>query len=167
MSKKIVLLVISCLLLLQVGCGGGPSGATGKDDPWDLFTQKEAEAVLGFKVEPELQKIEAAGQKIVYYGAVSKDKTDFIQVSVVRNEEMGDSLKEQGYTAKQLFEETKKNFSDSSQAVKGFGDEAFWTNGGLHILSDTVYITISTGDSDTPETLERAKEVAKKVMSKR
>ena len=166
MARKVLLLFICCLLLLPAGCNAPVKVGDAGDKPWDLFTQEEAEAILGFEVEPEIQKIDSMGQKIVFYGPVSDKETSFIQVSIVRNEEMEDSLKEQGYSVKQFFEETKKALPESPQTVKGFGDEAFWTSGALHILAGDVFVTVSTSHSDTPEALDRAKEVAGIVLDR-
>jgi hypothetical protein len=164
MTKKLLMLLL-CSVVLLSGCGGSGTVHKGGDDPWDLFTQKEAEKVLGFKVEPQIQKIEDAGQKLVLYAAVDEKETEFIQVSVVRDENMGDSLKESGYNCKKLFEDTKKDLA-GNKAVEGLGQEAFWSAGGLHIMSEGVYVTVSTGTTDKPEYLERAKEVAETIMER-
>lgn len=167
MYRKYLILIACCLLLLA-GCGGSEKSGEAKDKPWDLFTQKEAETVLGFEVKPEIQKIDAAGQRIVYYGSVSEKEKDFIQVSIVRDEKIDSSLKQKGYSVKQLFEDAKSTLPDIS-SVEGFGDEAFWSSGStdsLHILTGSVYITISTSHGDGSATLDRAKAIAEKVIKR-
>lgn len=166
MFKKISLLLICCLLLLQVGCGGSKKSGEADGKPWHLFTEDEAEELLGFEVEPEIDKIDSAGQRLVFYGPKEEKETDFIQISVVRSEDMEDSLKEQGYNAKQLFEDAKNNADEPPKPVEGIGDAAFWSGGALNILAGEVCVTISTGHEDKPEYLERAKVIAKTVMSR-
>ena len=143
MARKISVLLICSLLLLLAGCGGSSKNGSPKDKPWDLFTEEEAEEILGFEVEPEIQKIDPAGQRFVYYGAVQEDEKRFIQLSVVRSEDMEESLKEQGYSAKKMFEEAQNALSDNPQLVEGFGDEAFWisdSTDALHVLVGEVYL---------------------------
>lgn len=170
MKKKLLVLLMSVLLVVQVGCGGvsiggnGNSGVVGHD-PWKLFTEEEAEKVLGFDVEQDLQKMDESGQKLVYYGATSEDEKDFIQVSVARDEDMSDNLKQSGFNVGKLFEQVKQDFPDK-QDVEGFGKEAFWANGALHILEEGVYVSISTGTPDDAKNLDRAKEIANTVMSR-
>lgn len=165
MTKKLLMLLL-CSVIFLAGCGGGTvQSGNGGDDPWDLFTQEEAEKVLGFEVEPELQKMEHAGQKLVLYAPLDEKETDFIQVSIVRDKDMDESFKESGNSAKKLFEDTKKDLADN-QAVDGLGQEAFWVSGALHILTEGAYVTVSTGSKDDPKYLDRAKEVAVTIMGR-
>lgn len=169
MVKKISVLLICSLLLFLAGCGGSSKNGNAEDRPWDLFTQEEAEKVLGFEVEPEIQKIDSTGQRFVYYGAVQEDEKRFIQLSVVRSEDIEESLKEKGYSAKKMFEEAKNALSEDPQPVKGLGDEAFWISDNtdaLHVLVGEVYFTVSTNHGDSSKNLEMTKEVAQKVLSR-
>lgn len=168
MLKKLLLVLICGLMLFQAGCGGTKNKVSGEGlyKPWDLLTEEEAETLLGFDVESEIQKIDPLGQRIVFYGAVPEEEKDFIQICVVRNEDIEDSLKEQGQSVEKFFEEVKKESKETSRPVKDLGDQAFWNMGALHILSDNFYITISTANTDSPKYLERAKEVAETVLSR-
>lgn len=180
MRKRILLLLVICMLLLQAGCGGGTEKAEeekgdsgeakqnvvgGAANPWDLYTQAEAEAALGAKVTPEIKDGEnhPLGQKIVFYDP-GVDNKSFIQVSIVADE----GIKAEGSSAKQIYEETKKALGsgDNFQLVEGFGDDAFWGTNGLHILAGSSYIDISTGNSSDPANFELAKKVAETVLSR-
>ena len=170
MTKRLLMLLLCCFVLLA-GCGGGNDTYNGGDKPWKLFSKEEAEKVLGFEVEEDISKIEGKlDQKIVFYQSASDDKSDFIQVSVVKNKEEADDAKEesedQEYKVDQLFEVTKTTFEESMQSLEGFGDEAFWNEGALHILKGEYYVTVSTGHEDKPEYLERAKEIAEVIMGR-
>jgi hypothetical protein len=171
MGKKLCLLAIFCLLLLQVGCGG--ESRPNDDKPWHLFTVEEAEEVLGFDAEEEIAKIDdKLDQRIVLYKSASGDEEEFIQVSVTKdktessNSQDTESTGKQNITTKEFFETVKSTFSDTLKPVEEFGDEAFWNAGALHILTGKYYVTISTGHEDSPENLERAKVVAEKVMER-
>lgn len=185
MSKKLLLGIILCMVLALAGCGGGEAeepeanaGGNGGNDrlasvvnPWELYTQEEAEAALGVEVtadekaEPEELK-NPLGQKIVFYDPVTDDTLRSIQVSIVQNEGMVDNLKEQEYDVKQLYEETKEMLSEGAQPIEGFGDDAFWGTMGLHILIDNSYINVAVGNSDDPANIEFAKNIAETVLSR-
>jgi hypothetical protein len=177
-SKQILAGFLLCLLLVIAGCGSsgkdgvpqGDSGAAkatakGQIDPVTLLTKAEAEAFLGEPVkEPERKDTNnPLGQRICFYSPVSEQELKFIQLSVVQNEGMAKTLQDSKYDVKQLYTETKKNFTDIS-AVPGIGDEAFWGTNGLHILKGNVYLNISVGNSSKLENLELAKRVAEKAV---
>jgi len=177
-TKQILAFLMIWLLLLAAGCGGktgAPQGDNGaaKDtetarelaDPLTLLTRAEAEAFLGEPVkEPELRDTEnPLGQKICFYAPASDQAARFIQLSLVQNEGMAKNLRDQKYDVRQLYTETKKNFTDARD-VAGVGDEAFWSTNGLHILKGNAYLNISVGNSDKPENLELAKQVAEKAL---
>lgn len=180
-AKQFWPLIIFCVLLLAAGCGGGadkaaaPAGSAGgaKEtakaliDPGSLLTKAEAEAALGGKVkEPELKDTKnPLGQKICFYEPVSEKIDHFIQISVVQNEGIAEKARQNGTSVTQLYQETKKNLTDA-KPVSGIGDEAFWGTGGLHILKGNVYLVISVGNTSKPESLELAKGVAGKVVSR-
>jgi len=173
-TKKLLMLLL-CSVILLAGCGGGTvKTGDGGDKPWQLFTEEEAEKVLGFDVEQEVSMIDSKlDQRMVYYGSASGDESDFIQVSVAKNKEADKDSEKEGsnenepvYTVEQLFEDAKTGLADSVQPVEGFGDEAFWYVGALHILKDGYYVTVSTGNTDDPKYLERAKEVAEIIMGR-
>ncbi len=172
MKKIVLMLLMLVLLVVPVGCGIGINGNGGNgnngdvaNEPWELYTEEEAESLLGFDVEPDLQKLEDAGQKLVYYGDASGEKEDFVQVAVTRDEDMSDSLKESGNNVAKLFEQIKQDFPDN-EGVESLGKEAFWANNALHILEDGVYVAVSTGATDAAEGLERAKEIAATAMDR-
>jgi len=129
-----------------------------------LLTKAEAEALLGEPVkEPDYQIKEPMGQQLLFFSAEADTAFRFIQVSVVQNEGMSESLQSSGYNVTKLYQETKKMFKDN-QLLTGIGDEAFWGTNGLHILKGNYYINISTGNTENPEYLELAKNLAAKVI---
>lgn len=178
-TKQILALLLFCMILLAAGCGGssktasqGDSGAAkdtgtvkGLVDPLTLLTKAEAETFLGEPVkEPDNKDTKnPLGQRICFYEPVSDKVLTFIQISLVQNEGMAKTLKDQKYDVKQLYTETKKGLSDVKD-VAGIGDEAFWGTNGLHILKGNFYINIGVGNTSKAENLELAKKVAEKVM---
>jgi hypothetical protein len=178
-TKQILALLMFCMILLAAGCGGssktatqGESGAAkdtgtvkGLVDPQTLLTKAEAETLLGQPVkEPELKDTKnPMGQKLVFFSAVSDKALTFIQISLVQNEGMSKTLRDQKYDVKQLYTDTKKGLNDTKD-VAGIGDEAFWGTNGLHILKGSFYINISVGNTSKAENLELAKKVAEKAM---
>jgi len=176
--KHCLALLTFCVLLFVAGCGGsGKTGAPQGDaggaketakgivDPRALLTKAEVEAALREQVrEPEFTDTKnPLGQRLCFYSPVSEKADKFIQLSVVQNEGMGKSLRDQGYNVEQLYKETKKNLADA-KPVSGIGDEAFWGANGLHILKGNVYLNISVGNTSIPENLELAKVLAEKVV---
>ena len=151
----------------QGNAGGVIGTSRGLVDPGTLLTRADAEAALGEQVkEPDLKDTKnPLGQKICFYAPVSDQSGKFIQISVVQNEGMGKSLREQGYNVAQLYNETQKNLT-GAKPVPGIGDEAFWGTNGLHILKGNVYLTISVGNTSRPENLEMAKRLAEKAVSR-
>ncbi|MHB1042081.1 MAG: hypothetical protein ACYC0Q_04505 [Eubacteriales bacterium] len=173
-------LLIFCVLLFAAGCGGSGKGVVpqdkteGKKDsakvlisPCALLTKVEAEAALGEQVkEPESRDTKnPLGQKICLYSPVSDKSENFIQLSLVQNEGMTNTLREQGYNVEQLYKETKENLAEV-KPVSGIGDEAFWGTNGLHILKGNVYLNISVGNTSKPENLELAKDLARKAVDR-
>ncbi len=177
-TKRCLALLTFCVLLFVAGCGGSgktvaPQGdaggakktAKGLVDPCALLTKAEAEAALGEQVkEPEFTDTKnPLGQKLCLYSPVSEKAKRFIQLSVVQNEGMGKSLRDQGYNVEQLYEETKNNLTDA-KPVSGIGDGAFWGTNGLHVLKGNFYLNISVGNTSIPQNLELAKGLAEKVV---
>lgn len=177
MLRRSVALILFMVLLLAAGCGKADKGgdeqgnnaaqnksASEVTDARSLLTKAEAEALLGEPVkEPDYQVKEPMGQQLLFFSAKSDAALKFIQVSVVQNEGMNDSLRSSGYNVTKLYQETKKMFKDN-QSVTGIGDEAFWATNGLHILKSNYYVNISTGNTQDPANLELAKKVADKVI---
>lgn len=170
-------MLVVCLLLLA-GCGGGseqagePEGDAGEAEsaavgeavnPWDLYTQAEAEAALGEKCNADLKDTQnPMGQKIAFYDTASEDDFRFIQVGIVQDE----GIKAEGVSARQIYDDTKNALTDGAQPIEGIGEDAFWGTNGLHIFVGSSYINISTGNSSDPANLELAKQVAEVVLSR-
>lgn len=178
--KKHLAAFVCCMLLFSVGCSSPADKGSSSDnnqakaqkgtdkaiiDPIKLLTKAEAEAILGEPIkEPENRDTKnPLGQRICFYAPVSDKTSGFIQLAVVQNESMSDSLKEQGYKVTELYNQTKNGLGEVTP-ITGLGNEAFWGTNGLHILKDNVYLNISVGNSNNPKNLELAKNIAIKVI---
>jgi hypothetical protein len=182
MKKRILLIVFVCILsLCSFGCssddpenndGSEINGANGteKSQPIDacsLITKAEAEAAIGMAVEePEFSEQPATGQKTCFYDGTEENiGTGFVQLSILRTDEMPDNIVEAGQSAEVIYYSLKDNDLDMKE-IEGIGDEAFWGTGGLYVLKEDVYFTISVGNSSVPENVEICKSLAEIVISR-
>ena len=78
---------------------------------------------------------------------------------------MPDNIVEAGQSAEVIYYSLKDNDLDMKE-IEGIGDEAFWGTGGLYVLKEDVYFTISVGNSSVPENVEICKSLAEIVISR-
>jgi len=114
--KSIVLVLIFALLL--IACQ--PVDSMGGADPCVLLSKGEAEKLLGESVQdPEPRDTgNPLGQKICFYSASSSPR--FIQISVIRTEEMSKTVREHGQSGASVYQSTKA-MMDPVRARSGAG----------------------------------------------
>lgn len=177
MSPKIHFAALALLLALAAGCSGesdkpAPAAAAAVD-PCGLVTLAEAEAALGQAVlPPETRKTNnPLGQVICFYAATAEDKVRFVQLSLVRDQGMAPQMRQQGYSAARLFQDTKA-LLENPQEVPGLGQAAFFggsglkAGAGLHVLQRDAYLTITVASSDGEHNLAQAKLLANKALER-
>jgi hypothetical protein len=176
MSPKIVLAALLLALALGAGCSGeadkAPAAAADLD-PCALVTTAEAEAALGQSVQPpETRKTHnPLGQAICFYAATGEDKVRFVQLSLVRTQGMTAQMRQQGYDAARLFQDTKA-LLENPQEVTGLGQAAYFggsglkAGAGLHVLKQDAYLTITVASSDGEHNLAQAKILAAKALER-
>lgn len=182
-TRSLFILFLAAIVILitiaVAGCGGSsekapkptekraenPKTSAKMVDASLLITRKEAEEAFGEPVkEAKINKTgNAMGQEICLYEA--EESSRFIQVSVIQNQAMSESMREQGQSAEGIFRTTKANTTPMKE-IPGIGDDAFWGTPGLHILKGDVYINIAVGNTDDPANLELAKKLAQIALSK-
>ena len=95
----------------------------------------------------------------------------FVQISLVATQNMNDSLRESGYSAAKLFEDSKKLLG-KPKAISGLGEQAFWggsglkAGAGLHVLGEDAYLNITVASGDKKRNLEEAKSLAEKALER-
>lgn len=167
--------IMVLMLLVVAGCGSTAknsekqAGSTEKktassqvSDVRTLLTKAEATELMGEPIKDPDYKKDAGnplGQQLLFFSPVEDTAVRFIQLSLVQNEGMNENMRSSGYNVTQLFEDTKKNFTEITP-VSGIGEQAFFTTGGLHILSGNYYLNINAGSDNQ----ELAKKVAAKVL---
>lgn len=176
MPCKSALCTLLLSLALAAGCGSDqdkPAPAAAMADPCALVTTAEVEAALGLAVQPPetKQTHNPLGQTICFYAAAGEDKVRFVQVSLVRTQGMTPQMREQGYSAARLFEDTKA-LLQSPQEVPGLGQAAFFggsglkAGAGLHVLRQDAYLTITVAGSDGQHDLAQAKALAATALQR-
>ena len=175
--KWALMLMAGLLLAGVMACGDdeekAASSAGGVLNPCLLVSQEEAAAALGGPVKAGQLKGAAnpLGQSICFYEGQSEDALRFVQISLVATQNMNDNLRESGYTAAKLFEDSKKLLG-KPKAVSGLGQEAFWggsglkAGAGLHVLAKDAYINISVASGKDQGNLKAAKQLAEKALER-
>jgi len=146
-----------CILWSANGIGGS--------DPCALLSTAEAEELLGEPVNAPkpTDSGNPLGQKLCFYSASSSNR--FIQISILRTEEMSKKVRDHGQSAPSVYRTTKEML-DPVRAVPGVGDDACWGTPGLHILKGSAYVVIGVGNTDKTENLELARRIAAKVLDR-
>ena len=176
MLPRMLLTTLALLLTLGAGCSGEAeksAPAAAELDPCSLVTLAEAEAALGQAVQPpETRKTNnPLGQAICFYATAGEHKLRFVQLSLVRTQGMTAQMRQQGYTAARLFQDTKA-LVENPQEVAGLGQAAFFggsglkAGAGLHVLQGDAYLTITVASSDGEHDLAQAKLLAAKALSR-
>lgn len=185
-AHHLVLGALSASLLLSVACGGGDDDAPAgggddvgavatkagetrdrttdtkgaKFDPCQLLTAAELEEFAGEKMDAgDAAYVEMPmGQTLCTWGATSETSLSIAQVSVVREQDFADQLKNQKYTAKKLFDDGKA-LQAGAEDVPGIGDSAYRTGNDLTILHEGMVVSVSLGKKDvqTATLVEMAK----------
>jgi len=159
---------LASALILFAGCGGddkSSESSQGKQtavqatkgysvegkliEPCELITKAEAGSLIGEAVkEGQHDEQKAVGMKKCFYEAASPDSGKFLQITAQQPEFMPPQVREAGQSPKTIFAETKKMLAGGRVDLAGFGDEAFISTGGLHMLTGEYYITIGVGNPD-------------------
>ena len=162
MKTKSILLIITFSISV---CILWPVNGMGGSDPCGLLSGAEAEELLGEPVNaPEPTDTgNPLGQKLCSYSASSSDR--FIQISILRTEEMSKKVRDHGQSAPSVYRTTREML-DPVRAVPGVGDDACWGVPGLHILKGSAYLVIGVGNTDKIENFELARRIAEKVLSR-
>lgn len=175
--KNVVLILFVCLLSLSIlGCSKSDSenAETNKEpekaeslDVCTLVTKEEAEEAIGMEVEDgEFTEQEAIGQKHCFYdGKEDSLKASFVQITLLRTEDMPDVVLDSGQTANSIYDDLKANVENKA-AVEGIGDDAFWGTGGLYVITGDIYFNVAVGNTDVPENMEICKKLAEIVMTR-
>lgn len=167
-----LLAVTAALVVLVTACGDDDSDSSGgngrpaatatssqsgdtKDggyNPCDLLTKEEVEAVLGEAIDEPEKSITGnpLGQTLCMYGAAAETSFGYVQVSVIREKDIMESLRKTGQTAKKLYTEGKALFGAGKvQDVSGVGDAAYREGSSLTVLSGTTLFTVSANIKGT------------------
>ncbi len=120
-------------------------------DPCDLLTHQEIDEIMGEKMkEGKLEEQKIAGTKRCLYEARDVNSFSLLQISIVEGEK-----------AKEYFSVIKKGFPNH-EVIEDIGDDAFVATPGLHILTESYYITIAAGNLNKNK--DKALAAGKKVM---
>jgi hypothetical protein len=177
MVKWPTVLIAGLLLICVAACGDdaeqASSQAGGVLNPCMLISQEEAAAALGGAVKAGELKGAAnpLGQSICYYEGQGENTVRFVQISLIATQNMNDNLRDSGYTAAKLFEDSRKLLG-KPRKISGLGEEAFWggsglkAGAGLHVLAKDAYLNITVASGDSKRNLEAAKELAERALAR-
>lgn len=176
----VLLLTISCL---SAGCAKDSVQENPRNDseqlqavdsldPALLITREDAEAILKEPCKEAAITTNPMGQQVCFYEPQTEGMTvRFVQLSVISSDAMTEQMKQQGYDAAQLFEDSK-NLLEDIEEVPDYGDQAFWggnglkAGAGLHVLKGDVYFSVVVGLGEEAADLEAARELARKVLNR-
>ncbi len=186
-STMLPFTVCSALIALGAACGGGShaqstgsASATraatqvmtvkGAVDPCKVLTSADAEAAAGAPVEAASlrQQGEPLGLTICDYASPTSSSIDGVLLSVVQTQGMAQQLRDRGYDARKLFDDTKAIYPDR-QAVAGVGDEAFIHGQDVDVVQGNTQFSLSFGigtDNVQGEDAARLVELAKTLSSR-
>ncbi|MDD3815341.1 MAG: hypothetical protein PHZ02_11945 [Desulfocapsaceae bacterium] len=143
MKKMWIVLLVGSLLFV----GGdmvlaGVSSAAGKLlEPVMLLSQEEAKQLTGVSFEAcTVKEQPAVGLKLCVY----ENDATLLQIGLTQAEFMDKKLREGGTTPQSIYLAIKDAFKDAA-SIEGVGDDNFIAPGGLHILKDGYYLTVSLG----------------------
>ena len=131
---------------------GTAVAASGPYDPCKLLDQGQVEEAAGQKMDVGARNgmgvVSPLGQNVCTW-ASSSVPVRIVQVSVIRQQDFSDQLKNSGYTVERLYNDTKAGMSDA-QPVSGVGDEAYRSRTHLYVRKGTVYVQVDvSGGSAT------------------
>ena len=120
----------------------GVSSASGKVlEPAMLLSQEEAKVLTGVSFEAcTVKEQSVVGLKLCVY---EKDGV-LLQIGVTQVAFMNKKSREGGTTPQSIYLAIKGAFKDAAR-IDGVGDDNFIAPGGLHILKDGYYLTVSLG----------------------
>ena len=129
------------------------------------LSKEEVEAAVGEKVNDPITRDAKRpfGQQLYIYRGTAAGSHCFVQISIVRSENMTAAAQEKGMTAPKLFYDTKEKLKKITP-VADVGDDAYWGKPGLHILQGDMYVTITVGDVEKLQNLSIAEALAQKVL---
>ena len=172
-SLSVMLLCIVCVLTLYIGgCSSkptaGPDILPAQQTEQTIacpLSKEEIEAAVGEKVKDPISRDAKRpfGQRLYIYRGAADGSNCFVQISVVRSENMTAAAKERGMTAPKLFYDTKEKLNKVTP-VADIGDDAYWGTPGLHVLIGDLYLTITVGYVNKKHNLSIAKDLAQKVL---
>jgi hypothetical protein len=176
-ASRWALILLAALLLAGIAaCGDdeeASSPAGGVLNPCMLVSQEEAAKALGNPVKTAQLKGAAnpLGQSICFYDGQAEDAIRFVQISLVATKNMNANLRDSGYSAAKLFQDSKKLLGKPKE-ISGLGEEAFWggsglkAGAGLHVLGKDAYLSITVASGDDKRNLEAAKTLAEKALER-
>lgn len=165
MKKNGILILLVCFLsIILLGCNANDSETM---DVCSLITKEEAETAIDMAVDDgEFTEQEALGQRMCFYdGKEDTIGASFVQISILRTEEMPKKVTESGQTAKTIYADIKDNIENKA-SIEGLGDDAFWGTNGLYVLKGDAFFNIGVGNSDRPENMEISKGLAEIVLER-
>lgn len=169
--------ICAILLVCLGGCGSSdqpPQATAPAPEPCALVSQAESAQALGQAVQAGQQRDTAnpLGQKICFYsGAGPELPVRFVQISLVTDGGMKPALRQEGYTASRLFNDSKA-LVDAPQEVAGLGQAAFYGGGGLkagaglHVLKGGAYLVIQVASGEPGRDLDQARALAAKALAR-
>ncbi|MCZ2111153.1 MAG: DUF3558 domain-containing protein [Dehalococcoidia bacterium] len=190
---RLLIAALAATALLSAACGGDDDGSSSSNsndspvstekkandtkandvsnvslDPCKLLTAEEVAAAIGNPVD-EGQAGEAKGsplgQAICTWSGQGGLSANSLLVSVERSKDFAKTLKDQGYTAKKLYEDGKKIATDATD-VTGVGVAAYRSKNGLNVLVDGATFNVSlitSGKANDAQLADLAKKVATRL----
>lgn len=176
-QAHIIRMLPLCAFLLFTGCSGNAPEKTEKAgesatvqqpqaskiiEPCELITAEDAAKILGEAVKPaEKSEKQVVGMKLCMYNAQS-DSMEFLQVTLTQDAFMQSG----GIPTASIYKSLKDNFEGMRTDIKGVGDEAFISTGGIYIMADGYYIQIGAGNTSKESVRNRLIEAGKMAVAK-
>ena len=175
--KHLIRILPLCAVLLFSGCSSNApekaetaseNAAVQKQaskiiEPCELVTEADAAKILGEAVKPaEKSEQQVVGMKLCLYNPVDTESTQFLQVTLTQDSFMPP----QGIASASIYKSLKDNFEGMRTDIEGVGDEAFIATGGIYIMANGYYISISAGNINSETVRNRLIETGKIAVAK-